>query len=306
MELPENLNRLLYQETDIDDLFTEPDNAAGNFEKAVVILSSQEDHADNAPNAKAMNIKSPCAANNTYVNCGTQWYDPVLAGAGTLRHYIFNKTVYKETLDVLSALEKDDYAAYLIPYLKEGMHRYGHYWRYADICTVLTGLSKVLKPRNYLEIGVRRGRSMAMVVSKCPDIAIVGFDLWNKNYAGMDNPGPAFVKHEMRKINFNGELELISGNSHVTVPEYFASHPDVSFDMVTVDGDHSEKGAAEDLRTVLPHLSVGGILVFDDIVHTKHRYLLDVWLNTVKCRDQFSTFEYTELGYGVAFAVRKY
>ena len=32
--------------------------------------------------------------------------------------------------------------------------------------------------RDYLEIGVRRGRSMAMVASQAPDCSMLGFDLW--------------------------------------------------------------------------------------------------------------------------------
>jgi len=53
------------------------------------------------------------------------------------------------------------------------------------------------------------------------------------------------------------------------------------FDLITVDGDHSEEGAFDDLLNVIPHLNVGGILVFDDIAHPTHPYLLGVWKKTL-------------------------
>jgi len=75
--------------------------------------------------------------------------------------------------------------------------------------------------------------------------------------------------------------------------------------MITVDGDHSEAGALDDLKNVIPHLSVGGILVFDDIAHPAHPYLINVWKKTMAQFPFLTSFEFTELGYGVAFAIRK-
>jgi len=241
---------------------------------------------------------------NTYLTSGTDWYKPVLAGAGTLQHFIFNKSVYSEYMRILKMLQVDDYAEFLNCFIEKGLKTYGHYWKYADICTTLLGLSKKLQPRSYLEIGVRRGRSMAMLASQCPSTTIVGFDMWQQNYAGMENPGPQFVKTEIQHLGHTGTLELISGNSHNTVPAYLDENQNMYFDFITVDGDHTEKGAALDLETVLPRLAIGGVIIFDDIVHPKHPYLIDVWNSTVKNKKDLSTFEFTELGYGVAFGIK--
>jgi predicted O-methyltransferase YrrM len=100
-------------------------------------------------------------------------------------------------------------------------------------------------------------------------------------------------------------LELIVGNSHRALPDYFSKHPDLFFDLITVDGDHSEDGAEQDLREVVPHLKVGGILVFDDISHPAHPYLAQVWRNVIESDSCFSSWGYSELGYGVALAIRK-
>jgi hypothetical protein len=75
--------------------------------------------------------------------------------------------------------------------------------------------------------------------------------------------------------------------------------------MNTVDGDHSEEGAFDDLYAVIPHLSVGGILVFDDIAHPAHPYLLGVWRKVLAEFPFLAGYEYTAAGFGVAFAIRK-
>lgn len=235
---------------------------------------------------------------------GTEFYSPVLAGPLTLLREASSADTIRDVLAVLAQLEPDDYTRYLSRYCGEGLERYGDRWSYADICTVMLAATKLVAPRTYLEIGVRRGRSMAMLAAHAHDASLYGFDLWIENYAGMPNPGGDFVRSELKRVGHRGHVELISGDSHVTVPRFLADHPDLTLDVVTVDGDHSHDGALADLRTVIPRISLGGVLVFDDIVHPMHPYLYDVWRHAVDEDGGLAAAEYTELGYGVAFAVR--
>lgn len=232
------------------------------------------------------------------------YYNPVLLGPETLRRAATSTAVVRDVLDVLGKLEPDDYTRYLGEYCGEGLRRFGDAWAYADICTVLLAATRAVAPRTYLEIGVRRGRSMAMVAAAAPECALHGFDMWIEDYAGMPNPGGDFVKKEIASLGHKGHIEMISGDSHVTVPRFLADHPSLELDLVTVDGDHSYEGALADLRTVIPRLAVGGVLVFDDIVHPKHPYLAEVWQRAVAEDGGLTAGEYGELGYGVAFAVR--
>jgi len=234
-----------------------------------------------------------------------KWYPPVLAGAETLSQGLFRESVYRGVIQTLGRLSHDEYTAFIAEFMTRGLETHGGDWRYADICTALFALSRALDAKSYLEIGVRRGRSMAMVASNCPEAEIVGFDMWMDNYAGLTNPGPDFVRQEIAATGHTGPLEFVSGNSHETVPAYFAAHPEASFDMITVDGDHSPEGAMADLLTVLPRLRIGGALVFDDIAHPQHLYLADIWKRAVASRPNFSSFSFTDLGYGVAFAIRR-
>lgn len=242
----------------------------------------------------------------TRADDGIDYYDGVAIGAGMLGERALSPEIRAEALDVLGRLTADDYSEYLRSYVERGEELGGTDWRYADIITVLRSAATLLEPSSYLEIGVRRGRSMAIVADACPDCSIIGIDMWIDDYAGMDNPGPDYIREEMQRFGHRGELELISGNSHDVVPELFHSRPELAFDLITVDGDHSSAGARDDLRTVLPRLRVGGVLVFDDIRHRHHPDLWNVWRSTVAADRRYSCWEFDEVGYGVAFAVRRW
>jgi predicted O-methyltransferase YrrM len=205
----------------------------------------------------------------------------------------------------MQRLSPDKYLEYVIGYYKAGLDRFGDQWVHADINTVLIGISKLLQPEVYLEIGVRRGRSMSMVISQVPKCTVIGFDLWIENYAGMDNPGEAFVRQELKRLGYNGTATFVPGDSKVTVPRYFKGNSDSAVDLITVDGDHSERGARLDLENVIPHLKIGGVLVFDDTCNQSHKGLNDLWADLV-CKDaRFAAYTFNETGFGVGFAVRK-
>src|SRR4051812_24379228 len=234
------------------------------------------------------------------------WYPPVMAGAETLERLHRDGDLASAALTLMERLTPDAYTAYLGNFIREGKRRFGASWIYADIVSVLLCLARHLKPRTYLEIGVRRGRSACAVASEAPYCAMFLFDLWQAGYAGMDNPGPDFVRGELARVGHRGPASLIDGDSHATLPRFFRDNPTAAFDIVTVDGDHSDRGAAQDMCDVLPRLAVGGAIVFDDIAHPAHPELNRVWQDLVVGDDRFSAFSFRDAGYGVGFAIRKY
>ena len=249
--------------------------------------------------------KVPVLEGATYV-AREQWLSPVLLGKETISQLVLDAGNIQESYGLLKELQNDQYLKFLVKYYEKGFSLFGDKWVYADIITALNAVSKNIKVQSYLEIGVRTGRSMVTVARNAPDCKIVGFDMWIEDYAGMDNPGPDSVLELLRKYHYSGDVELIAGNSLSTVPEYFKKNPDQYFDLITVDGDHRIKGARKDLRNVLPHLKIGGLLVFDDIVSPHHPYLRQLWNNEIKSKSRYETFEFESLGLGVAIAVRKY
>ncbi|RLC95209.1 MAG: hypothetical protein DRI40_06310 [Chloroflexi bacterium] len=199
-------------------------------------------------------------------------------------------------------------------------------------------LAREMQPQTYLEVGVRRGFSMAMVAARAPGTEMWGFDLWMPKYAGAANPGPRFVQAELEKVGYRRKAHFIRGNSHTTLPAFFrmkgsslrdrvrlrwqsGNRPQI-FDMILVDGDHSLLGAYQDLVHTMPHCAVGGVVVFDDIalentavdpeVLRRERGedpwgwgdLLGVWRAIQERFHNFRYFEYVRNPPGVGVGVR--
>jgi predicted O-methyltransferase YrrM len=242
----------------------------------------------------------------TFFTESYQLFEPLLAGPSTFSPHCVGAEAVHGVLPIIESLGADPYLDFVKGYYRKGLAEFGDEWNYADMSTVLYGICKVLNVQSYLEIGVRRGRSMAVVASMRPHCRIVGFDLWIPDYCGVDNPGRDFVRTELEKVNYRGTVEFVDGNSRKTVPEYFQKHTEAYFDLVTVDGDHSIGGAVRDLKNVIPRIKIGGILVFDDISSYEHPYLLKVWNKLVVNNRRFAAYSFTELGLGVGFAIRRY
>lgn len=238
----------------------------------------------------------------------TDWYPPVMIGANAVGTEIARncKKYLEDAIKLIERLEPDGYIQFLQKYYSDGLERFGVSWGYLDIVTAILGISEILKPNSYLEIGVRRGRSVCALASKRPAAKIAMFDMWVENYAGMDNPGPDHVNKELDKIGHTGERLFVNGDSHRTLKAHFAEHPDDYYDLITVDGDHSNMGAAEDIADVLPRLRVGGVILFDDTCNPNVSGLGDVWKRMVVQDPRFSSYTYSDVGYGVGFAIRKY
>jgi predicted O-methyltransferase YrrM len=234
------------------------------------------------------------------------WYRPIILGPSTVRKYATGPRSHFRVVEILEQLERSIVVNYLLEYYKHGMAKYGDAWVHADIRTVLVSLAELMQPQRYLEVGVFHGQSMAMMGALCPDCEIVGFDLWIPKYAGLDNFGPDFVRKQLERVGHRASVTLISGDSHVTLPEFFAAHPTESFDVITVDGDHTEEGAAQDLMHVIPHLRTGGFLVFDDIAYSGFAHLTRVWSQLVASDPRFITWVFRELGNGVAVGLKQY
>jgi len=170
-----------------------------------------------------------------------------------------------------------------------------------DLISFLNWYAHNFNPRNYIEVGVRRGRSIAQVLVESPETKAYGFDIWIENYAGVDNPGPEFVVSELKKLGVNNQPTLIRGNSHETLPSFFANPENPQeFDLINIDGDHSYSGAKMDLDIAFAHLAPGGAVVFDDIRHHAHPELGGLW-NEYKSK--YKDYLFIEDSYGTGTGV---
>lgn len=144
----------------------------------------------------------------------------------------------------------------------------------------------------YLEVGVGRGHSFVLV---CLAVEVfggrleygVGIDAWVENYGGEPNPGAAQVYRLLEDVGAWGcePVTLITGDSHVELMKLRGSgylvgvgrvKPRPTFNLILVDGDHTDEGAAQDLEDAFALLEPGGFLVFDDVVYQGDNRLLRV------------------------------
>lgn len=166
----------------------------------------------------------------------------------------------------------------------------------------ITFLARTLVPSTYLEVGVRRGWSTAAVALASPNCDIYAFDEWHVNYASVPNPGPSFVQDEMKKVGYTKPIIFVSGDSHATLRQFFSTHPDKMLEMILIDGDHSTAGALQDLEDTMPHVAVGGIMIFDDILDIPE--LNEVWKGLKNKFPNFKYYSFLQTKPGVGFAIR--
>lgn len=250
--------------------------------------------------------KIPSNSSTTFFKDGIQLLDPHLLGRETIKNLISNNEVIKEALLILKKLESNHDVEFISEFYEKGLRLYGDKWVYADINTALVGLSKIMDIENYMEIGVRRGRSLCMLGSQKKTANLYGFDMWIEDYHNSPNPGPDFVNKELDKFDFQGKVNFINGDSKTTVPNFFKENPNLFFDLITIDGDHSLKGAYRDIKNVLPRLKIGGAIVFDDISSHEHIYLKKLWTKEIKNKNNFYSYEFTDTGLGIAVGIKKY
>jgi predicted O-methyltransferase YrrM len=211
---------------------------------------------------------------------------------------IFSIVVSKENIDftkyIISSMATDPiYGPMVIDLLNNNQPETRAFMSY---------LSKTIGPQTYLEVGVRRGWSAGTVISRSIECEIWAFDEWHANYAGVPNPGPAFVESEMKKLGYSKPIHFMSGDSHKTLQEFFFKNPHQTFDLILIDGDHSPDGARQDLMDTMGSINLGGAMVFDDTVDCAG--LQDVWDSLIDSYPNFKYFSFRHNKPGVSFAIR--
>jgi predicted O-methyltransferase YrrM len=228
----------------------------------------------------------------------------VVAEINRMLHDFSGLRAARETLELHFADSSDPNFATLQATYDEAIREALPYW---DIRTAVRILATVIRPRTYLEVGTRRGWSLAQVFAEVPGVRAFVFELWAQDYGGARQGDPDSIATAMQRVVGAGgrpRIEFIDGNSHDTVPTFFAgdaavtgSLPPQEIDLIAIDGDHTRLGAWWDLCDLMPRVTVGGALVFDDLdltgdeeiggrARTEHprpplpehiRSLMDVW-----------------------------
>ena len=147
-------------------------------------------------------------------------------------------------------------------------------------------LIKTPQIKTILEIGFNTGRSAAYFLSSRDDIQVISVDIGIHDY----------VKQCKKLIDtqFPGRHSLLLGDSKVVLPQLLKLQPKIQFDLIFIDGDHTEPTPLIDARYCLALANNDTILVMDDtclqtgwngvlqamceLIKNKE---IQMWLNTV-------------------------
>ena len=160
--------------------------------------------------------------------------------------------------------------------------------------------------RDYLEIGCREGDSLREVVLHAPALnRVVVCDFWGSDFGGTGRGSHDHIDRLLDELGFTGERVFLDGDSRETVPTIRGTPGLRRFDLVLVDGDHSDDGARADLTNAWPLVQDRGTLLFHDICHPAHPGLRRVWREFVNSlSDCWETNEFLE-GHGVGSALKR-
>ena len=146
----------------------------------------------------------------------------------------------------------------------------------------LKKLAEKYKPKSYLEIGVRDGDSLKAVLNGYRPRRVYLCDTWGEFHGGTNRGSDMHIRKLIGEFPNTQKTVwvFLNGDSHKKIPEL---NKHIRFSLITVDGDHTYNGALTDLRNCWRVLKdIGGILVFDDVIHKSHKYLKDCIENFIR------------------------
>ena len=143
---------------------------------------------------------------------------------------------------------------------------------------MLASFSREFNPKSILEVGVRSGYSAISFLSECDADLYVGLD-YQKYIVNSNSDAACNLEFFRNTSGKNLNFELVTVDTQFMSDLGFLAGR--SFDLVYVDGDHSEIGAFNDLCNFWGVLNVGGHLLVDDSVLVAVRCAIKRFLTIV-------------------------
>jgi len=109
------------------------------------------------------------------------------------------------------------------------------------------------KPVQILEIGSFEGRSAVAFLKLFPHSQMTCVDPW---------PGACHNRFIQNTAEFGDRVTRFRSPSEKVLPNFIVDQK--SFDLIYIDGDHTEAGAIVDSLMCWPLLKVGGYVIWDD------------------------------------------
>jgi len=114
---------------------------------------------------------------------------------------------------------------------------------------------------NICEIGFNAGHS-SMLLLLGRDNSPLNFTIFDIGHHRYTKPSFEYIKSKFSYVNF----EYIEGDSTIIMPEWINNHTDLigKYDLVHVDGGHSEHCICNDMKNTDLFVKVNGIVIVDD------------------------------------------
>lgn len=127
------------------------------------------------------------------------------------------------------------------------------------------------------EIGFNAGHSSMLLLlgRENTPIDFTVFDIGHYSYT---KPCMEYIKSQFSHANF----EYIEGDSTVTMPEFISKHNELmgTYDVIHVDGGHTEHCISNDMRNTDLLIRVGGIVIIDDTNDYDINRYVDMYIST--------------------------
>ena len=118
------------------------------------------------------------------------------------------------------------------------------------------------------EIGFNGGHSAGLWLRANPHAEVLMFDLWSHQVVA--DRAEAFLRNPANGArwglgaNASARLKIVRGDSQFTVPQFYAQHPEIKCDVLSVDGGHSALLAKGDLMAMANLAATFNVLFLDD------------------------------------------
>ncbi len=232
-----------------------------------------------------------------------QWLHPVQIGPSAILTLACRPETLGAVDSLLGGLVLDPEVERRRRYWAAGRERFGAEWVHADRYTAVYAAACLLRPRRCLEVGIFRGRGLAVVGGAAADCELYGFDPTASSHPGPTDEETSRVRSDLARVGHRAGVHLASGPLEGVLPAFLRADPDLCFDLVAVSGVGAT-AARSLLEGLLPRVAVGGGLVCGDIGDPANASLRRAWRDVVEAHRSFSVATCAEVGPGVAIAVR--
>ena len=106
------------------------------------------------------------------------------------------------------------------------------------------------------EVGYNWGASSLLWLRANKHAKVFSFDLAERAYTN--------ITLNWLNTNFKNRLQLIRGDSALTIPRFKKSSPDTKCDLIFIDGAHSEQGEFENIVSFQEYATKNTYIILDD------------------------------------------